>query len=140
MHKIMVVIGTRPEAIKLAPVIKELERHPEEFEMVPVTTAQHRQMLDQVLKLFKIIPSYDLDIMEDNQTLSSITARIIEKFNPIVRKEKPDWILIQGDTTTTLIAALIGFYYKIRIGHIEAGLRTHNKYRPFPEEKIIFLF
>jgi len=134
VHKIMVVIGTRPEAIKLAPVIKELERHPKEFETVPVTTAQHRQMLDQVLKLFKISSSYDLDIMENNQTLSGLTARIIEKFDPIVRKEKPDWILIQGDTTTTFASALIGFYHKIRIGHIEAGLRTHNKYRPFPEE------
>ena len=132
--KIMPVIGTRPEAIKLAPVIKELERHPEEFEVVPVTTAQHRQMLDQVLKLFKITSSYDLDIMENNQTLSGLTARIIEKFYSIVRKEKPDWILVQGDTTTTFASALIGFYHKIRIGHIEAGLRTHNKYRPFPEE------
>ncbi len=134
MHKIMVVIGTRPEAIKLAPVIKELERYPKEFEVVPVTTAQHRQMLDQVLKLFKITSSYDLDIMENNQTLSGLTARIIEKFDPIVKKEKPDWVLIQGDTTTTFISALVGFYYKIRIGHIEAGLRTHDKYRPFPEE------
>ena len=103
MQKIMPVIGTRPEAIKLAPVIKELERHPEEFKVVAVTTAQHRQMLDQVLGLFKITPSYDLDIMEDNQTLPRITARIIEKFDPVVRKEKPDWILIQGDTTTFLI-------------------------------------
>ena len=134
MQKIMVVIGTRPEAIKLAPVIKELGRYPKDFEVITVTTAQHRQMLDQVLKLFKITPSYDLDIMEDDQTLPGITARIIEKFDPIVRKEKPDWILIQGDTTTTFISALIGFYYKIRISHIEAGLRTHNKYRPFPEE------
>ena len=132
--KIMPVIGTRPEAIKLAPVIKELERHPEEFEVVPVMTAQHRQMLDQVLKLFKITFSYDLDIMENNQTLSGLTARIIEKFDPIVRKEKPDWILIQGDTTTTFASALIGFYHKIRIAHIEAGLRTYDKYRPFPEE------
>lgn len=132
--KIMPVIGTRPEAIKIAPVIKELERHPEEFEVVPVMTAQHRQMLDQVLKLFKVTFSYDLDIMENNQTLSGLTARIIEKFDPIVRKEKPDWILVQGDTTTTFASALIGFYHKIRIGHIEAGLRTHNKYRPFPEE------
>ncbi len=134
MQKIMPVMGTRPKAIKLAPVIKELVKYPQEFEVVAVATAQHRQMLDQVLELFKITPSYDLDLMENNQTLSSITARIIEKFDPIVRKEKPDWILIQGDTTTTFISALIGFYYKIRIGHIEAGLRTHNKYRPFPEE------
>jgi len=134
MQKIMPVIGTRPEAIKLAPVIKELEKYPKEFVVVVVTTAQHRQMLDQVLGLFKITPFYDLDIMEDNQTLPGTTARIIEKFAPIVRREKPDWILVQGDTTTTFISALIGFYYKIRIGHIEAGLRTHNKYRPFPEE------
>jgi len=124
----MVVVGTRPEAIKLAPVIKELERHPKEFEVVPVTTAQHRQMLDQVLNLFKITSSYDLNTMENNQTLSGLTAKIIEKFDPIVRKERPDCILIQGDTITTLASALIGFYYKIRIGHIEAGLRTHNKY------------
>ena len=134
MQKIMPVIGTRPEAIKLAPVIKELEKHPKEFEVITVTTAQHRQMLDQVLKLFKITPFYDFDIMEDNQTLPGITAKIIEEFDPVVKKEGPDWILIQGDTTTTFISALIGFYYKIRIGHIEAGLRTHNKYRPFPEE------
>ena len=134
MQEIMPVIGTRPEAIKLAPVIKELERYPKEFDVVVVTTAQHRQMLDQVLRLFKITPSYDLDIMEDNQTLPGITARILKKFAPIVRKEKPDWLLIQGDTTTTFISALIGFYYKIMIGHIEAGLRTHNKYRPFPEK------
>ncbi len=103
MQKIMPVIDTRPEAIKLAPVIKELERYPKEFKLITVTTAQHRQMLDQVLKLLKITPSYDLDIMENNQTLPGITARIIQKFDPIVRKEKPDCILIQGDTTTTLI-------------------------------------
>jgi len=134
MQKIMPVIGTRPEAIKLAPVIKELEKYPEGFEVITVTTAQHRQMLDQVLRLFEITPSYDLDIMEDSQTLSGITSRIIENFDPVVKREKPDWLLIQGDTTTTFISALIGFYYKIRIAHIEAGLRTHNKYHPFPEE------
>lgn len=134
MQKIMPVIGTRPEAIKLAPVIKELERYPEEFKVVVVATAQHREMLDQVLGLFKITPHYDLDIMEDNQTLSGITARILKKLDPLIRKEKPDWILIQGDTTTTFISALIGFYYKAKIGHIEAGLRTYDKYHPFPEE------
>ena len=126
--KIMPVIGTRPEAIKLAPVIKELERHPEEFEVVPVMTAQHRQMLDQVLKLFKITFSYDLDMMENNQTLSGVTGRMMERFDPTVRKERPEWILAQANTTTTLVSALIGFYYKISIGRIEAGLRTHNKY------------
>ena len=130
----MPVIGTRPEAIKLAPVIKELERYPKEFKVVPVVTAQHREMLDQVLHLFGINSAYDLDVMENNQTLSSVTAKIIKNFDPVVKREKPDWILIQGDTTTTFISALIGFYYKIRIGHIEAGLRTYNKYRPFPEE------
>jgi len=127
-------IGARPEVIKLALVIKELERYPKEFEVIGVTSAQHRQMLDQVLGLFKISASYDLDIMEDNQTLPGVTARIIEKLNPTVKKERPNWILIQGDTTTTFVSALIGFYYKVRIDHIEAGLRTHNKYRPFPEE------
>ena len=130
----MVVIGTRPEAIKLAPVIKKLQEHPKELEVITATTAQHRQMLDQVLEFFKITPSYDLDVMENNQTLSGITVKIIENFDPVMKREKPGWILIQGDTTTTFISALIGFYYKIRIGHIEAGLRTHNKYRPFPEE------
>ena len=134
MQKIMPVIGTRPEAIKLAPVIKELKRHPEEFEVVPVVTAQHREMLDQVLHLFGINSAYDLNVMGNNQTLPSVTAKIIENFDPVVKREKPDWILIQGDTTTTFISALIGFYCKIRIGHIEAGLRTHNKYNPFPEE------
>jgi len=126
--KIMPVVGTRPEAIKLIPVIKELERHPEEFEVVLVTTAQHRKMLDQVLKLFGITPSHDLEIMENHQTLSRLTAKIIDEFDPIVRKEKPNWILIQGDTTTTFTSALIGFYHKIRIDHIEGGLRTHNRY------------
>lgn len=130
MQKIMPVIGTRPEAIKLAPVIKELEKYPREFEVVPVVTAQHREMLDQVLRLFGINSAYDLDVMENNQTLSSVTAKIIKNFDPVVKREKPDWILVQGDTTTTLISALVSFYYKIRIGHIEAGLRTHNKYRP----------
>jgi len=110
-QKIMPVIGTRPEAIKLAPVIKEMEKYPKEFELITVTTAQHRQMLDQVLKLFKITPSYDLDIMEDNQTLPGITARIMEKFDPIVKKEKPDCILIQGDTTTTFFRRYPGRKY-----------------------------
>lgn len=134
MQKIMPVIGTRPEAIKLAPVIKELEKYPREFEVVPVVTAQHRQMLDQVLHLFDISSAYDLDVMENNQTLSSVTAKLTQNFDPVVKREKPDWILIQGDTTTTFISALVSFYYKIKVGHIEAGLRTHNKYRPFPEE------
>ena len=124
MQKIMPVIGTRPEAIKLAPVIKELERYPKEFKVVPVVTAQHREMLDQVLHLFGISSAYDFDVMENNQTLSSVTAKIIKNFDPVVKREKPDWILNQGDTTTTFISALVGFYYEIRIGHIEAGLRT----------------
>jgi len=132
--KVMTVIGTRPEAIKLAPVIKELGKYPDKFRSIVVVTAQHRQMLDQVLELFEVKPLYDLDIMEDNQTLSGATIRIIEKFDPIIKKEKPDLIIVQGDTTTTFVSSLVGFYHKIKVAHIEAGLRTYDKYRPFPEE------
>jgi len=132
--KVITVIGTRPEAIKLAPVIKELEKYPDKFKSIIVVTAQHRQMLDQVLELFKIEPLYDLNVMSNNQTLSNVTMRIIERFDPIIKKEKPDLIIVQGDTTTTFISSLVGFYHKIKVAHIEAGLRTYNKYRPFPEE------
>lgn len=129
MQKIMVVIAIRPEVIKLAPVIKELERYPEKFEVVPVVTVQRRQMFDQVLRLFGASSAYDLDVMEDNQTLSSVTAKIIENFDPVVKREEPDWILIQGDTTTTFISALIGFYYKIRIGHYNGPQNSDNMLR-----------
>ncbi|BDR58413.1 non-hydrolyzing UDP-N-acetylglucosamine 2-epimerase [Xylocopilactobacillus apicola] len=132
--KIMTVFGTRPEAIKMAPLIKELAKDPEHFSVKNIITAQHREMLDQVLNIFQIKPDYDLDIMEQNQTLSKITTKVILALDEIFIKEKPDLILVHGDTTTTFAAALSAFYHQIAIGHVEAGLRTWDKYSPFPEE------
>lgn len=132
--KVMVVFGTRPEAIKMAPLVLELQKHSDCIETITVVTAQHRQMLDQVLETFRIEPNYDLDIMEKNQSLLDITAKILQKFDPIVKKELPDMILVHGDTTTTFVASLVAFYNQVRIGHVEAGLRTFDKYSPFPEE------
>src|SRR5208337_5005243 len=132
--KVLIVFGTRPEAIKMAPVVKEIERHPE-LKGVVCVTAQHRQMLDQVLKVFDIFPDYDLDIMRPDQDLFDITASTLAGLRDILRKEQPDVVLVQGDTTTAFAAGLAAYYLKIPIGHIEAGLRTHNKYDPFPEEK-----
>jgi UDP-N-acetylglucosamine 2-epimerase (non-hydrolysing) len=134
MLTILSIFGTRPEAIKMAPVVKELERHPERVRSIVCVTAQHRQMLDQVLTLFKIKPDYDLDLMRPNQSLSQITASIIVGLDPIFKQVKPDWILVQGDTTTVMAASLVAFYHQVKIGHVEAGLRTHDKYQPFPEE------
>lgn len=133
--KIMLVFGTRPEAIKLAPVIHELKLQPSKFKPVVCVTAQHRQMLDQVLRLFEIVRDYDLDIMSDNQDLFDITKKTLEGLKAILKKEQPDIVLVQGDTTTTFMASLAAFYCKIPIGHVEGGLRTYNKYQPFPEEK-----
>ncbi|WP_159316464.1 non-hydrolyzing UDP-N-acetylglucosamine 2-epimerase [Mammaliicoccus sciuri] len=133
MKKIMTIFGTRPEAIKMAPLVKELQQT-DGLEPVVVVTAQHREMLDSVLKLFKIIPDYDLDIMKRNQTLSQITSRVITKLDDIIQFEKPDMILVHGDTMTTFAGGLAAFYNQVSIGHIEAGLRTWNKYSPFPEE------
>ena len=132
--KVMVVFGTRPEAIKMAPLVLELQKHSDCIETITVVTAQHRQMLDQVLESFRIQPNYDLDIMGKNQSLLDITAKILQKFDPIVKKELPDMILVHGDTTTTFVASLVAFYNQVRIGHVEAGLRTFDKYSPFPEE------
>lgn len=132
--KVMVVFGTRPEAIKMAPLVLELQKQHDRIDTVTVVTAQHRQMLDQVLETFKIQPEYDLDIMGKNQSLLDITARILEKFDPVVKEEKPDMILVHGDTTTTFAASLVAFYNQVRIGHVEAGLRTFDKYSPYPEE------
>ena len=132
--KVMVVFGTRPEAIKMAPLVLELQKHSDSIETITVVTAQHRQMLDQVLETFSIKPHYDLDIMGQNQTLLDITGKILEKFDPIVKQERPDMILVHGDTTTTFVASLVAFYNQVRIGHVEAGLRTFDKYSPFPEE------
>ncbi|MDI6802125.1 MAG: UDP-N-acetylglucosamine 2-epimerase (non-hydrolyzing) [Thermodesulfovibrionales bacterium] len=130
----MTIFGTRPEAIKLAPVIKELERHSKKFKTIVCVTAQHREMLDQVLRIFDIRPDYDLDIMKSNQSLSHITSRCLLGLEHILKKEKPDMVLVQGDTTTTFAASLSAFYQQIPVGHIEAGLRTNHKYQPFPEE------
>lgn len=134
MKKILSIFGTRPEAIKMALVVKELERHPGRFQSLVCVTAQHRQMLDQVLDLFHIRPDYDLDIMRPGQDLFDITCNVLQGLKPILAAERPDLVLIHGDTTTTLSAALAAYYCRIPVGHIEAGLRTHNKFAPFPEE------
>jgi len=131
--KVMPIFGTRPEAIKMAPVIAELNKAPE-FETIVVVTAQHREMLDQVLELFKITPSYDLNIMSNGQTISQITARVLEGMDTVLDSVHPDLVLVHGDTTTTFTAALAAYYRKVPVGHVEAGLRTYNKFSPFPEE------
>lgn len=130
----MTVFGTRPEAIKMAPLVLEIEKNKNKFESVVVVTAQHREMLDQVLNIFNITPDYDLDIMKPNQTLAEITTNVILKFDEVIKKERPDIILVHGDTTTAYAAGLAGFYNQVSIGHVEAGLRTNNKYSPYPEE------
>jgi UDP-N-acetylglucosamine 2-epimerase (non-hydrolysing) len=131
--KILFVFGTRPEAIKMAPVIEKLKKD-KHFKIVVVVTAQHREMLDQVLKIFKIIPDHDLGVMVQRQTLSHLTIKIIERFEKILDQEKPDLIMVQGDTTTTFASSLVSFYHRVPIAHLEAGLRTYDKFNPFPEE------
>lgn len=131
--KVMTVFGTRPETIKMAPLVKELQSR-EEIETTVCVTAQHRQMLDQVLNAFQIVPDYDLDIMKQGQTLSDITTRVLQGLESVIKEVKPDIILVHGDTTTTFAGALAAFYNQVAIGHVEAGLRTYNKYSPFPEE------
>lgn len=132
--KVLSIFGTRPEAIKTAPVVKELAKHPGRIESVVCVTAQHRQMLDQVLSLFEIEPDYDLNLMRPNQSLAQITASALTELDAVLNDVKPDWVLTQGDTTTAMVGALAGFYRRVKIGHIEAGLRTWDKYQPFPEE------
>jgi UDP-N-acetylglucosamine 2-epimerase (non-hydrolysing) len=132
--KVLSIIGTRPEGIKMAPVIRELSRRGEHFAVRVCATAQHREMLDPVLRLFEIRPDYDLNLMRENPTLSHLTAAAIAGLDAVIRQEAPDWILVQGDTTTVLAAGLAGFYHHVRIGHVEAGLRSGVKYQPFPEE------
>lgn len=132
--KVMTIFGTRPEAIKMAPLIKELEAHPDEIESIVCITAQHRQMLDQVLDIFDIKPNYDLNIMKDRQTLIGITTRGLEGLDEVMKEAKPDIALVHGDTTTTFVGSLAAFYNKISVGHVEAGLRTFDKYFPYPEE------
>ena len=131
--KVMTVFGTRPEAIKMAPLVKELQSR-EEIEQITCVTAQHRQMLDQVLETFQIKPEYDLDIMKQGQTLNDVVQRVLGSISEVLEKEKPDIVLVHGDTTTTFAAGLVAFYNKVSIGHVEAGLRTYDKYSPYPEE------
>lgn len=131
--KVMTIFGTRPEAIKMAPVVKGLEET-EDLESIVTVTAQHREMLDQVLDLFDIEPDYDLDIMKSGQTLSDITVRVLKGLESVLLEAKPDIVLVHGDTSTTFVAGLASYYQQIRVGHVEAGLRTYNKYSPFPEE------
>ena len=133
MMKILSIFGTRPEAIKMAPVVRELAKR-EDIESYVCVTAQHREMLDQVLSLFEIEPDVDLDLMRPNQSLAQMTASVFTHLDPVLEKMKPDWVLVQGDTTTVMSAALNAFYRRIKVGHVEAGLRTHNKWEPFPEE------
>ena len=132
--KVMTIFGTRPEAIKMAPLVLELEKHPEEIESIVTVTAQHRQMLDQVLTTFEIKPDYDLNIMKDRQTLIDVTTNALQGLDKVMKEAKPDIVLVHGDTATTFIASLAAFYNQIAIGHVEAGLRTWNKYSPYPEE------
>jgi len=134
MKKIMVVFGTRPEAIKMAPVVKELRARKKAFRTLVCVTSQHRQMLDQVLSLFTITPDIDLNLMRPGQTLESLTSRALTAVTPVLKKHAPDCVLVQGDTTTAMTVALAAFYEKIPVGHVEAGLRTHDIYNPFPEE------
>jgi UDP-N-acetylglucosamine 2-epimerase (non-hydrolysing) len=132
--KVMTIFGTRPEAIKMAPLVLELKKYPESFDTIVTVTAQHREMLDQVLNIFDITPDFDLNIMKDRQTLIDVTTRGLEGLDKIMKEAKPDIVLVHGDTTTTFVASLAAFYNQISVGHVEAGLRTWNKYSPFPEE------
>lgn len=132
--KIMTIFGTRPEAIKMAPLVLELEKHNEQIESIVTVTAQHREMLDQVMDIFNITPDYDLNIMKERQTLTGVTIKALEGLDEVMKKVKPDLVLVHGDTTTTFVASLAAFYNQIAVGHVEAGLRTWNKYSPFPEE------
>lgn len=134
MKKVMLVFGTRPEAIKMAPLVKEFQKYPEAFKTIVCVTGQHRQMLDQVLQLFEIAPDYDLNIMKQGQDLYDVTARVLTGMRDVLKEAQPDVVLVHGDTTTSTAAALAAFYQQIPVGHVEAGLRTHNIYSPWPEE------
>lgn len=133
-RKVMAVFGTRPEAVKMAPLVKELQKHPEWFDTKVVVTAQHREMLDQVLEHFQIVPDHDLNIMQQRQTLAGIVVRALEGLDQVMEQEKPDVVLVHGDTHTTFVASLAAFYHQTAVGHVEAGLRTYEKYSPWPEE------
>ena len=132
MKKVMLVFGTRPEAIKMAPLIKEYQKYPEDFQTIVCVTGQHREMLDQVLHIFDIHPDYDLNIMKQGQDLYDVTARVLTGMREVLSESRPDLVLVHGDTTTSTAAALAAFYQQIPVGHVEAGLRTHNIYSPWP--------
>lgn len=132
--KVMTIFGTRPEAIKMAPLVKELERHSDKIDSIVCVTAQHRQMLDQVLEIFSISPDYDLNIMKERQTLVGIATRALEGLDQVMKEAQPDLVLVHGDTSTTFAGSLAAFYNQIAVGHVEAGLRTYDKYFPYPEE------
>ena len=134
MKKVMLVFGTRPEAIKMAPLVKEFQKHPDKFQTIVCVTGQHREMLDQVLHIFEITPDYDLNIMKQGQDLYDVTARVLLGMRDVLKEAQPDVVLVHGDTTTSTAAALAAFYQQIPVGHVEAGLRTHNIYSPWPEE------
>ena len=134
MKTVMLVFGTRPEAIKMAPLVKEFQKHPDEFKTIVCVTGQHREMLDQVLRIFEITPDFDLNIMKQGQDLYDVTARVLTGMRDVFKECKPDVVLVHGDTTTSTAAALAAFYQQIPVGHVEAGLRTHNIYSPWPEE------
>ena len=134
MKKIMLVFGTRPEAIKMCPLVNELKSRPSEFETVVCVTGQHREMLDQVLKVFDVEPDHDLHVMKPGQTLFDITSDVLLKIKAVLEEKRPDYVLVHGDTTTSFAAALAAFYLQIPVGHVEAGLRTRNLYSPWPEE------
>lgn len=134
--KILTVVGTRPEAIKLAPVIHELQQQSSvrDLKALVCVTSQHREMTDQVLRVFGIVPDFDFNVMEENQAPSQVAAAVLSKLDSVLRRERPDWILLQGDTTTVAASAWAAFYARVKVGHVEAGLRTYNKWQPFPEE------
>ena len=134
MKKILIVFGTRPEAIKMAPLVKEFQKHSDVFETKVCVTAQHREMLDQVLDFFEIKPDYDLDLMKPGQNLYGLTADIITNLKPVLEGFEPDYVFVHGDTTTTMAGSIASFYSGAKVCHVEAGLRTHNKLSPFPEE------
>ena len=134
MKKIMLVFGTRPEAIKMCPLVNELKKNKDKFKTAVCVTGQHRQMLDQVLQAFHVVPDYDLSIMKDKQTLFDVTINILETIKPVLESERPDIVLVHGDTSTTFVTALACFYLQIPVGHVEAGLRTYNIFSPYPEE------
>ena len=132
--RILLVFGTRPEAIKMAPVVKEFQKYPDRFKTIVCVTAQHREMLDQVLRIFEIVPDFDLNIMQAGQDLTDVTTRVLTGMRDVLKKTKPDLVLVHGDTTTSMAASLAAFYQKIKVGHVEAGLRTYNMQSPWPEE------